>query len=148
MRFLLLTAAVLGILAASAARAAESADTARQAAVRQTDRERVQATLAADRPALERLLDDRLRYGHADGSVQTKREFIDALARGRPHYISFDQRDTSVRIEGDTAAVTGLLRLRSDAAGKTAAVTLRFLAVYTFTDGRWRLFAYQSTQLP
>jgi ketosteroid isomerase-like protein len=139
----------LGILAAPAARAAESADTARQAAVRQTDRERVQATLAADRPALERLLDDRLRYGHADGSVQTKREFIDALARGRPHYISFDQRDTSIQIQGDTAAVTGLLRLRSDAAGKTAGeVTLRFLAVYTFTDGRWRLFAYQSTQLP
>src|SRR5690606_8719508 len=58
--------------------------------VRAADTRRVMATIAGDADRVAELLSDDLRYGHADGRVQTKDEFLAAVRSSRMRYEAYD----------------------------------------------------------
>lgn len=119
--------------------------------VLQADAARIEAMLANDAAALERLLTADCLYVHSNGVVQTKREFLRALAGGSMRYTSIRYAEPPlVRRHGDsTALVTGITHLQVQLAdGRTLQPTLVVTAVYVLHEGHWRLATYQSTQAP
>ena len=119
-----------------------------QEEVRAADTTRIMATIAGDAARLEPLLSDDLSYGHADGRVQIKADFLAALKTVRVKYEAYDYEELHIaRISDDVDTMTGRAQLRATAGGKTVAFSLRFLAVWRREDGAWRLCAYQSVPL-
>jgi ketosteroid isomerase-like protein len=118
-------------------------------AVRAADTARVMATIAGDVARLAPRLSDQLSYGHSDGGVQTKAEFLGAVQSNRIKYEAYDYEEVQVVPVADgVATMTGRARLRASAGGQQVAFSLRFLAVWRQEDGAWRLLAYQSARLP
>ena len=119
------------------------------AAVQRADAARIKAILTIDAPALTKLLTDDLVYGHNDGRVQTKAEFITALVSRQVTYEAINYEDTKL-VEAAPGAVTmtGRIRMIVHHGDQRSAFTLRFLAVWTEDAGKWRLHAYQSVRLP
>src|SRR5262245_41305528 len=77
--------------------------------VLQAEKDRFAAMLKPDAAALEKLLSDDVTYGHGDGRVQTKAEFIKDLTSGSFDYVTItpDEKEWKVRVFGNTAVVTG-----------------------------------------
>lgn len=120
-----------------------------EADVRTADAARVAATIAGDAGRLGPLLSDRLTYGHADGRVQSKTELLGALSGSELKYERYDYEDMQITpIDDDSATMSGRARLVVAAHGQRIAFRLRFLAVWHRESGTWRLFAYQSAQIP
>jgi ketosteroid isomerase-like protein len=118
------------------------------AAVRAADEARLAATIAGDTLKLSQLLSNELFYAHSDGRVQTKAQFIAAVAGNRIQYASVTPHDLKLQaIAPGAVAMNGRARLVVRADGRPLEFTLRFLAVWRNEDGPWRLLAYQSSQL-
>ncbi|MCR6654866.1 MAG: nuclear transport factor 2 family protein [Opitutus sp.] len=123
-----------------------AADPAGFSAVRRADAARIEAVLAADVPRLLAVLSEDLIYGHSDGRVQNKSEFVTAIGTGRVKYRAFEYIDTKLfEVSPGVISVQGLADFEAEAGGNTAKGRLRFLAVWRQEDdGKWRLLAYQS----
>lgn len=114
--------------------------------VRAADAARVLATIQADVAKLDPLLSNALIYGHADGRVQDKSDYLQAVAAKRLRYEAYDYEELKVTpLSVDIATMTGRVRLRVSLDGKSASMRIRFLAVWRREDDAWRLFAYQSS---
>jgi ketosteroid isomerase-like protein len=119
------------------------------AAVQRADAARVKATIAGDAARLGELLTDDLIYGHNDGRVQTKSEFISAVASNQVKYEAFDYDETKwLETAPHVVTVTGRLHLKVSRGATRVEFALRFLAVWREEGGQWRLHAYQSARLP
>jgi ketosteroid isomerase-like protein len=117
-----------------------------EAQIRTADAARVRATLQADIPKLDPLLSAALVYGHADGRVQDKADYLQAVAAQRLRYEGYDYEEMKITpLSVDIATMTGRVRLRVSLDSKTASMRIRFLAVWRREDDAWRLFAYQSS---
>jgi len=117
--------------------------------VRAADTARVTATIAGDFRGLAPLLSDELSYGHSDGRVQTKLDFLDTVRTSRVKYEAYDYEELHAQNVGEgLVTLTGRVFLRASAGGETITARLRFLAVWRQENGAWRLFAYQSTRQP
>jgi hypothetical protein len=110
---------------------------------------RVAALDRADLAALDQLIAADLTYIHASGKVDTKASFLDAIRTGQLHYISWQPLSMNVRIEGNTAILSGEyavrvtdLRVKPDPFN----VDIFFLTVYAQRSGRWQQIAWQSTR--
>lgn len=117
--------------------------------VRAADTARVTATIAGDFRRLAPLLSDELSYGHSDGRVQTKLDFLDTVRTSRVKYETYDYEELHALSVGEgLVTLTGRVFLRASAGGESITARLRFLAVWRREQGAWRLFAYQSTRQP
>ena len=63
------------------------------------------ALLAADASALKDLLADQLDYGHSNGRLETKNEFLANVASKKPVYKTINLEDRKTTIVGSTAIV-------------------------------------------
>ena len=115
--------------------------------VRAADTARVLATVRGDLPRVTSLLSEQLHYGHADGRVQTKAQFIAAVRTSQMKYEAYDYLEREVTpVTDDVATMSGRAKLRVSVAGKQLEFIIRFLAVWRREAGDWRLLAYQSAQ--
>ncbi|MEO6568805.1 MAG: nuclear transport factor 2 family protein [Opitutaceae bacterium] len=136
---------VLGIFRTSLSAAAADA----LAAVQRADAARVRATIAGDATSLNELLTDDLLYGQNDGRIQTKAEFMSAVATNSMKYEAFDYEETKfIETAPHVVTMTGRAHLKLSRGKTRAEFRIRFLAVWREDNGKWRLHAYQSTQLP
>ncbi|MDB6167910.1 MAG: hypothetical protein JWM88_774 [Verrucomicrobia bacterium] len=144
MRRLLDLALVFFVVLAPAVRAAMVEED-----VRAADTARVMATISGKTDRLAPLLSEALTYAHADGRVQSKAEFLNAVKLGRIKYEAYDYDDVKVtRVTEDVATMTGKAHLRASVGDVRVEFALKFLSVWRREDGAWRLFAYQSARLP
>jgi hypothetical protein len=109
---------------------------------------RYRAMIDADLDALDELCADELSYAHSSGARDTKSEYLEKVRSGYYDYRRIDHPVERVEIVGDTAIVVG--RMTSDLLVQGTAKTIDnlALAVWTRTDGGWRLLAYAPTSLP
>lgn len=108
------------------------------------DAPRREALVEGDVAALEVLLADGMRYGHANGEVQTKQELIAALASGRIDYRAIRLEAGETHEVAGALVVTGRQTVEVTAEGRAVTSHSAFSAVYARDAGRWRLVAYQS----
>jgi ketosteroid isomerase-like protein len=136
---------VLGLLLAVGQ--AAPADTAAEQAVRAADAKRIQATVASDLQALEKLLGDDLTYTHSSGVMEGKAQILDKLRSGATRYHTIVPSDVQVRVYGDAAVMTGRAAVNVTVDGKTSDLLLRFTSVYARRGGGWQFVAWQSTRI-
>ncbi len=112
------------------------------------ERERFAAMVAVDRPKLERMLSDSLRYCHSSGACESKAEFLANLTSGQMQYRSIEVQELQPRPVGTAVLVQGRLAIEAQQAGQPLSLRLGFTDVYELRGGIWQMVAWQSTRLP
>jgi ketosteroid isomerase-like protein len=118
------------------------------AAVRAADDERVAAVLAADPARLNAILSDQLRYTHANGKVDTKQSYTEALVSHKTVYetYAYTQRDFHPAT-ADIVLMTGRMMIKAKSTTGSLASEVSILAVWRLEGGHWRFLAWQSAKL-
>ena len=110
---------------------------------------RFAAMVAADAEGMRRWLAEDLRYVHSTGKVETRDELIEGISAGRLRYLALTPTGRQVRFMGPVAAVVeGSARIQATAGATAADFESRYVAVYAFEAGNWRLRSWQSLRLP
>jgi hypothetical protein len=112
------------------------------------ERERFAAMVAVDRPGLERMLADSLKYCHSNGRCESKAEFIGNLLSGQMKYRSIEVLEIQPRPVGTAMLVQGRLAIEAEQAGEPLSLRLAYTDVYESRGGIWQMVAWQSTRLP
>src|SRR6476659_8880826 len=110
-------------------------------AIRQLDNERIQAQIAADAAALDRIYADDFIGVGPSGTVRTKPEVISDFTSGDLKFQSIVTDDVQVRVYGNTAVETGRSTMIGQDKGQTVPRDTRFTRVWVKQQGRWRLVA-------
>ena len=118
-----------------------------EAAVKQNVEALREALLKADKSQLERLSADQLSYGHSDGKVQGKVEFIDGVMTRKATVKSITFPDIKVSVAGDAAIARHLYESESETDGKPNNVKIGMLSVWQKQVGNWKLLARQGYKL-
>ena len=110
-------------------------------AIRQLDKERIQAQIGADAVTLDRIYaDDFLGVGPS-GTARTKPQVISDFTSGALKFQSITTDDVQVRVYENTAVETGLSTMIGQDKGKAVPRDTRFTRVWIKQQGRWRLVA-------
>ncbi|MFJ9449190.1 MULTISPECIES: nuclear transport factor 2 family protein [unclassified Herbaspirillum] len=140
----LASAMVCSMVIAQGAAAAPSAD--EQAVATAVEKLRVAMTSQIDRGALDALTEEQLSYGHSNGVVQTKAEFIGQLVSGESTFVKIDLTAQTVNVQENVAVVRHTLTAATNDSGKPGNVSLKILMVWKKTGGQWRLLARQAVR--
>lgn len=106
------------------------------------------AIVAADAPALDKLTSPLLSYGHSNGLLEDKKEFIRALTSGESKFTKIDLSDQTISISGDLAMVRHKIMGDTHNKGKDPApVKLGVFYVWQKTKGTWLLVGRQAFKL-
>src|SRR5688572_12420696 len=105
------------------------------------------AMIDPDDKTLDKLVADKLSYGHSSGQVDDKRIFIDKLVSGQSDFVSIDISEQTISITDKTAIVRHILKARTNDNGKPGEVNLRILLVWQKQNGEWKLLARQALRV-
>jgi len=106
------------------------------------------ALVAADPESLDRLCSEKLTYGHSNGSVQDKANFIDDLLHGPFDLHTVDSPEQTITLSGNTAVVRSLFRATATRDGEPVEIELGCLQIYERSPvGAWQLLARQAFKL-
>lgn len=100
---------------------------------------------------LERnLLDDATDVSSRTGALQTKAQAVAEMRRADRSVVeSLELSEMAVRVDGNTAVVTGVYRDRGrDDQGRPYDRRVRFTDTWLKRDGRWQVWAAQGTTIP
>ena len=131
------------ILAASI----HTADDAKRAVLDAHEQRRA-ATVAGDADAVGALMTDDLTFTHANAVVETKAQFVDAIASKRLEYRSITDEDHEVRVHGDTGIVSGICRIVVDASGTEIDIRVRFTELWVKKNDGWRMTLWHAVEVP
>ena len=118
-----------------------------EAAVKQNVEALREALLKADKAQLERLTAEQLSYGHSDGRVQNKAEFIDGVMTRKATVKSLNFPDLKIAVAGDAAIARHLYESESETDGKPNSIRIGTLEVWQKERGNWKLLARQAYKL-
>ena len=137
-------------LGASASLLAGLADAqgAEETAVAQSVEALRKAQLEADRTALERVASAQISYGHSDGRVETKEQFIHGVMTRKQVVKSLAFPELKVAVVGTTAIARHIYLAESELDGKATTTRIGALQVWQKQDGAWKLLARQGFRLP
>ena len=139
-------AAVLALTATSMA-AGEKQSASRdhrsavEQAIRQLDKERIQAQIGADAVALDRIYADDFIGVGPSGTVRSKPQVIADFTSGDLKFQSITTDEVQVRVYDNAAVETGLSTMVGQDKGKAVPRDTRFTRVWIMQQGRWRLVA-------
>lgn len=104
------------------------------------------AILGRDSLLLHSLLADDVTYGHSNGWIQSKPQFIRSVMSGEQDYKKIDVRKIDVRVLGNTAVVNLETDVSLIMTGKPMDLDMDILLVWVKTGGDWKLVARQSVK--
>jgi ketosteroid isomerase-like protein len=141
--------AIAGVAAIGAASLIGTAPAvaADDAALKDALEELRKAILAADKAKLAALTAEELSYGHSDGRVQNKAEFIDGVVNRKATVKSLDFPDLKISAAGDAGVARHRFVSDSEQDGKATHVDIGVLAVWQQQGGQWKLLARQGYKL-
>ena len=140
----LATAGALVLAAASVPAHAESAD---EAAVGKAIDDLTKAMMAADKAKLEALTADQLSYGHSSGKVETKAEFVAAIADKKTIFKSITLSNPSVAVVGNNAIARHVFAAEVEAGGQASSPKIGVMQVWVKDGGGWKLLARQAFRI-
>jgi hypothetical protein len=144
--------AVAGALAFTASSlllaGAAGADAADEAAVAQGVETLRKALLEADRTKLEQVAAKEISYGHSDGRVETKEQFLHGVMTRKQTVKSLAFPELKVAVVGNAAVVRHIYLSDSELEGKATTTRIGALQVWQKQDGGWKLLARQGFRLP
>jgi ketosteroid isomerase-like protein len=133
-----LGSAILGIAASGAAVACETDD------LLAVVEEYRKAMVEGNGARLLELSADDMSFGHANGVVQTKVEFVKTVVDKAEVFNSIKLYDHSMHVVGDLAIARHTFDADLVFQGKNLQLILNIVQTWKKEDGRWRLFVRQA----
>jgi ketosteroid isomerase-like protein len=143
----LAVAGVLAVIAPTLIRSAH-AQSADEAAVKNTVEELRIACLKQDKAKLAELTAEQLSYSHSDAHIEDKTKFIDGVMTRKATVKSLEWPELTVQVVGNTAVVRHLWVSESELDGKVTNTKIGVMQVWQKQDGGWKLLARASWKLP
>ena len=106
-----------------------------------------QAMVEANGLVLGNLAFDELTYGHSNGNIQNKAEFVETIVSGKSNFISISLSNPYINIFGDTAIARHEFNAETNDGGKPGSVRLHILWVWRKEDGAWKMLARQAVRM-
>jgi len=103
----------------------------------------------ADENVLKSIAADDLVYGHSNGKVQNKSEFIAEILSGQPLvYVSIELSDQTIQISGDIAIVRHIFTAETKSAeGEPGNLKIGVMQIWQQQSGAWKLLARQAYKI-
>jgi hypothetical protein len=133
-----------GLLLNSSAEAAAGDEAALMQAI-ETLREGV---LKQDKAKLDQVTASQISYGHSDGRVETKEQFINGVMTRKQTVKSLTFPELKVFAAGDVAVARHIYLGESELDGKQSTTRIGALQVWQKQSGAWKLLARQGFRLP
>lgn len=105
------------------------------------------AMIDADKTALESIAADALSYGHSNGKVEDKAEFVRAIVSGESDFVTINLTEQTIKIAGNAAIVRHKLSATTNNSGKPGTANLALLMVWQKQKGGWKLLARQAVKI-
>jgi len=105
------------------------------------------ALLSGDKAALEKITAEQLSYGHSSGKIETKAQFVEALASGKSDFVSITLNEQTISVSGDLALVRHKLEGENNDNGKPGQVHIGVFTVWQKQKGKWLLIGRQAFKL-
>jgi len=134
----------LGLLRSSSA-VAESAD---EAAVAKAVEALRKATFGQEKSQLEELCAEELSYGHSDGRVENKAQFINGVMTRKAIVKSLTLSEHTIAVVGTNAIARHKWASESETDGKPTSTRIGVLQVWLKQGGTWKLLARQAVRPP
>ncbi len=97
---------------------------------------------------LQKISADILTYGHSNGHVEDKAEFIESLISGKFNFETLELSEQTIDISGETAIVRHHLTGNTRDAGKDpGTANLKVLQVWQKQGDDWKLAARQAVRI-
>ena len=106
-----------------------------------------QAMVSADGNSLDNLTAEKLSYGHSNGLIEDKKEYIRKITSGENAYLKLDHSKQSISISGKAAIVRLQFQAETMADGKPSASKLHVLMVWQKQGKEWKLLARQAIKV-
>lgn len=116
--------------------------------VRALEDRRYKAMIARDFDTLRSLLHAELVYTHSNAAVDGRDSWIAGIDARRFDYRGVERFDETIRVYGDTAIVTGRIRIELVSAGTPRQLNSRYVDVWVKQGGAWQMTLWQSTPIP
>lgn len=104
------------------------------------------AILTRDTSLLQQLLADDLSYGHSDGHVEGKYEFISKIGSGAYSFVTMELSKQSIRETGNIAIVRHELDAQTNDEGNRGEAHLYVLLIWRQEADGWKLLARQAVK--
>ena len=134
-----------GLLASASTSAQSAAD---EAAVAQAIEMLRKAQFEADKARLEQVTAAQVSYGHSDGRVETKEQFINGVVTRKQVVKSLNFPELKVAVVGNAAIARHIYLGESELDGKQTTTRIGALQLWQKQDGAWKLIARQGFRLP
>jgi hypothetical protein len=105
------------------------------------------AILSADAQKLNEITGAQLSYGHSNGRLENKAEFVSALVERRSVFTKIEISKQNIVMMGNTAIVRNHLSGDTNTGGKPAHVELDVMYVFRLEGGDWKLIGRQAYKL-
>ncbi len=105
------------------------------------------AMLKRDTVAIKKLIDDKIKYGHSNGMVQSRQEIMNDMYNGKLLYTDMKQTDIEMQKEGDIALVRSKMLIDVAMNSKAVEFNLSVLQVWMKKKQGWILLARQSGKM-
>ncbi|PYN30917.1 MAG: DUF4440 domain-containing protein [Candidatus Rokuibacteriota bacterium] len=106
------------------------------------------ALLEANKAKLEQVASAQISYGHSDGRVETKDQFINGVMTRKQVVKSLAFPELKVAVVGDAAIARHIYLAESELEGKPTTTRIGALQVWQKQNGSWKLLARQGFRLP
>lgn len=104
--------------------------------------------ITPDSAALDKLVLDKLSYGHSSGKIQDKREFMHSLLSAESDFVEINLSDQTVTVQGKTALVRHTLSAKTNDKNVPGTVKLYILLIWSKEKGGWKLLGRQAVKVP
>ena len=125
-----------------------SADSDDVAAVAQNVETLRKGLLEADKAQLDQVTASQISYGHSDGRVESKEQFITSVLNRKQVVKSLAFPELKVSVVGNAAIARHIYLSESELDGKATTTRIGALQVWQKQDGGWKLLARQGFRLP
>jgi hypothetical protein len=106
-----------------------------------------QAMVGANREVLTNIASESLTYGHSDGQVENKAEFVENIAGGHSVFVTIQLSDAYIKVEGDIAVTRHTFTSDTNNGGVPRSIKLHILLVWRLEGGEWKLLVRQAVRL-
>jgi hypothetical protein len=124
------------------------AESAEETAVAQAVEALRKAIFGQEKAQLEALCAEQLSYGHSDGRVENKAQFINGVMTRKAILKSLTLSDHTITIVGTDAIARHTWASESERDGKPTSTKIGVLQVWQKQGGSWKLLARQSVRPP
>jgi ketosteroid isomerase-like protein len=125
--------------------AQDAADTAIQSKIIALEKAWNQSYKGGDTKALDEILDPAIVLVNDDGSVQTKAEFLASVHATNSHEQQVAPESMHVRVFGDVAIASGVMRVKGVEGGKAYTRREQFVDTWLYKSGNWVCIATDAT---